>query len=125
LPAAVGRGASLKATEQPIDTGTAAGKYFLDMLGSRPLIRRHDRAGFYPTTPPERSSTIIATAKVTAEIGPAQLFPNREEQPVLIARSFSLSCGENGRETRQPLLTSTAKRPFNMRARDSSCRDVA
>jgi DNA invertase Pin-like site-specific DNA recombinase len=28
-----GRGASLKTTEQPIDTGTAAGKCFLDMLG--------------------------------------------------------------------------------------------
>jgi DNA invertase Pin-like site-specific DNA recombinase len=27
------RGASLKATERPIDTGTAAGKCFLDMLG--------------------------------------------------------------------------------------------
>jgi DNA invertase Pin-like site-specific DNA recombinase len=27
------RGASLKATEQPVDTGTAAGKCFLDMLG--------------------------------------------------------------------------------------------
>jgi Resolvase, N terminal domain len=27
------RGASLKATEQPIDTGTAAGKCFLDMRG--------------------------------------------------------------------------------------------
>jgi len=27
------RGASLKATEQPIDTGTAAGNCFLDMLG--------------------------------------------------------------------------------------------
>lgn len=27
------RGVSLKATEQPIDTGTAAGKAFLDMLG--------------------------------------------------------------------------------------------
>jgi DNA invertase Pin-like site-specific DNA recombinase len=27
------RGASLKSTEQPIDTGTAAGKCFLDMLG--------------------------------------------------------------------------------------------
>jgi len=26
-------GASLKATEQPIDTGTAAGQCFLDMLG--------------------------------------------------------------------------------------------
>ena len=27
------RGASLRATEQPIDTSTAAGKCFLDMLG--------------------------------------------------------------------------------------------
>src|ERR1700732_3275790 len=27
------KGATLKATEQPIDTGTAAGKAFLDMLG--------------------------------------------------------------------------------------------
>ena len=27
------RGVTLKATEQPIDTGTAAGKCFLDMLG--------------------------------------------------------------------------------------------
>ena len=27
------KGATLKATEQPIDTGTAAGKCFLDMLG--------------------------------------------------------------------------------------------
>src|SRR5712671_7521391 len=27
------KGAALKATEQPIDTGTAAGKAFLDMLG--------------------------------------------------------------------------------------------
>ncbi len=28
-----GRGITLKATEQPIDTGTAAGKAFLNMLG--------------------------------------------------------------------------------------------
>jgi DNA invertase Pin-like site-specific DNA recombinase len=28
-----GRGAALRATEQPIDTATAAGKCFLDMLG--------------------------------------------------------------------------------------------
>jgi DNA invertase Pin-like site-specific DNA recombinase len=28
-----GRGITLRATEQPIDTGTAAGKFFLDMLG--------------------------------------------------------------------------------------------
>jgi DNA invertase Pin-like site-specific DNA recombinase len=28
-----GRGVTLRATEQPVDTGTAAGKAFLDMLG--------------------------------------------------------------------------------------------
>ena len=28
-----GKGVALKATEQPVDTGTAAGKAFLDMLG--------------------------------------------------------------------------------------------
>jgi hypothetical protein len=33
------RGASLKATEQPIDTSTAVGKCFLDMLASLPSSR--------------------------------------------------------------------------------------
>ncbi len=33
------RGASLKATEQPIDTSTAAGKCFLDMLGMFAEVR--------------------------------------------------------------------------------------
>ncbi len=33
MRAVKGRGAALKATEQPIDTSTAAGKCFLDMLG--------------------------------------------------------------------------------------------
>jgi DNA invertase Pin-like site-specific DNA recombinase len=33
VPTVRARGAVLKATEQPIDTGTAAGKCFLDMLG--------------------------------------------------------------------------------------------
>ncbi len=33
------RGASLKATEQPIDTNTAAGKCFLDMLGGLRGVR--------------------------------------------------------------------------------------
>jgi hypothetical protein len=40
------RGASLKATEQPINTGTAAGKCFLDILTqspSRPVAFRGDR----------------------------------------------------------------------------------
>jgi hypothetical protein len=40
------KGAALKATEQPIDTGTAAGKAFLDMLGvfadSKPTYAKSD-----------------------------------------------------------------------------------
>jgi hypothetical protein len=38
------RGATLKATEQPIDTSTAAGKCFLDMLGCSPSSKPTCRA---------------------------------------------------------------------------------
>ena len=52
------RGAALRATEQPIDTSTAAGKCFLDMLGvfaefetslrrERQLIAKAKVAGVY------------------------------------------------------------------------------
>jgi DNA invertase Pin-like site-specific DNA recombinase len=34
-----GRGVALRATEQPVDTGTAAGKPFLDMLGMLRSLR--------------------------------------------------------------------------------------
>src|SRR5215468_3053701 len=37
------RGAALRATEQPIDTSTAAGKCFLDMPGDRAADRHLDR----------------------------------------------------------------------------------
>ncbi len=49
------RDASLKATEQPIDTGTAAGKCFLDMLGVF--------AEFEPNLRRERQLEGIAKAK--------------------------------------------------------------
>jgi DNA invertase Pin-like site-specific DNA recombinase len=64
------RGAVLKATEQPIDTGTAAGKCFLDMLGvfaefetnlrrERQLegIAKAKAAGVYNGRPPSTAST--------------------------------------------------------------------
>ena len=38
------KGATLKATEQPIDTSSAAGKAFLDMLGSSPSLRQTSAA---------------------------------------------------------------------------------
>jgi len=67
-----GRGASLKATEQPIDTGTAAGKCFLDMLGVF--------AEFETNLRRERQLEGIAKAKAAGvyrgrkpSIGPAQV----------------------------------------------------
>jgi DNA invertase Pin-like site-specific DNA recombinase len=59
------KGASLKATEQPIDTSTAAGKCFLDMLGVF--------AEFKTNLRPERQLEGIANAKrrVSIKGGPS------------------------------------------------------
>jgi Resolvase, N terminal domain len=66
------KGATLKATEQPIDTGTAAGKCFLDMLGVF--------AEFETSLRKERQMQGIAKAKAAgvykgrpASIDPAQI----------------------------------------------------
>jgi DNA invertase Pin-like site-specific DNA recombinase len=71
------RGASLKATEQPIDTSTAAGKCFLDMLGvfaefetnlrrERQLegIAKAKAAGVYRGRPASIDATRIRELKV-------------------------------------------------------------
>lgn len=70
--AAKTKGATLKATEQPIDTGTAAGKCFLDMLGVF--------AEFETNLRKERQMEGIAKAKAAgvykgrpASIDPAQV----------------------------------------------------
>jgi DNA invertase Pin-like site-specific DNA recombinase len=70
------KGASLKATEQPIDTGTAAGKCFLDMLGvfaefetnlrrERQLegIAKAKAAGVYKGRPPSIDATKVRELK--------------------------------------------------------------
>jgi DNA invertase Pin-like site-specific DNA recombinase len=70
------RGASLKATEQPIDTSTAAGKCFLDMLGvfaefetnlrrERQLegIAKAKAAGVYKGRPPSIDVTKVRQLK--------------------------------------------------------------
>jgi DNA invertase Pin-like site-specific DNA recombinase len=71
-PRALATGATLKATEQPIDTGTAAGKCFLDMLGVF--------AEFETDLRKERQMEGIAKAKAAgvykgrpASIDPAQI----------------------------------------------------
>jgi DNA invertase Pin-like site-specific DNA recombinase len=70
------RGAILKATEQPIDTGTAAGKCFLDMLGvfaefetnlrrERQLegIAKAKAAGVYKGRPPSIEASRVRELK--------------------------------------------------------------
>jgi DNA invertase Pin-like site-specific DNA recombinase len=79
------KGASLKATEQPIDTSTAAGKAFLDMLGvfaefetsirkERQLegIAKAKRAGVYKGRKPSIPVTKIRKMKA-AGTGPAEI----------------------------------------------------
>jgi DNA invertase Pin-like site-specific DNA recombinase len=67
------RGASLKATEQPIDTGTAAGKCFLDMLGvfaefETNLRREHQLEGHTSPRKPVRPDGPSTGSRVTLRV---------------------------------------------------------
>jgi DNA invertase Pin-like site-specific DNA recombinase len=79
------KGASLKATEQPIDTGTAAGKCFLDMLGvfaefetnlrrERQLegIAKAKAAGVYKGRPPSIDAAKVRELKAKG-MGPSEI----------------------------------------------------
>jgi DNA invertase Pin-like site-specific DNA recombinase len=79
------RGASLKATEQPIDTSNAAGRAFLDMLGvfaefetnlrrERQLegIAKAKAAGVYKGRPPSLDIAKVRDLKVAGK-GPSQI----------------------------------------------------
>jgi len=79
------KGASLKAIEQPIDTSTAAGKAFLDMLGvfaefetnlrkERQMegIAKAKAAGVYKGRPPSVDSAKVAELKAQG-FGPSQI----------------------------------------------------
>lgn len=83
------KGVALRATEQPIDTSTAAGKAFLDMLGVF--------AEFETNLRRERQAEGIAKAKATgvykgrpATVDRAGIIKARAEgmQPKVIARNF-------------------------------------
>jgi DNA invertase Pin-like site-specific DNA recombinase len=85
------KGATLKATEQPIDTGTAAGKCFLDMLGVF--------AEFETNLRKERQMEGIAKAKAAgvyrgrpASIDPAQVQQLKAEGmgPSKIAKTLGI-----------------------------------
>ena len=79
------RGAALKATEQPIDTSTAAGKCFLDMLGvfaefetnlrrERQLegIARAKAAGVYKGRKPSIDRAVVAQLRAEG-LGPSAI----------------------------------------------------
>ncbi len=86
------KGAALRATEQPIDTGTAAGKAFLDMLGVF--------AEFETNLRRERQAEGIAAAKARGvykgrkpKIDPAAIRQLRDEEkirPAAIARRLGI-----------------------------------
>src|SRR3954451_8776816 len=88
------RGASLRATEQPIDTNTAAGKCFLDMLGVF--------AEFETNLRKERQLEGIAEAKARGvyqgrkpSIDMAEIRRLREQDdlgPTAIARRLGIGC---------------------------------
>lgn len=79
------KGVALKATEQPIDTSTAAGKAFLDMLGvfaefetnlrrERQLegIAKAKAAGVYQGRPPKIDPNQVAVLKAEG-LGPSEI----------------------------------------------------
>ncbi len=86
------RGVALRATEQPVDTGTAAGKAFLDMLGVF--------AEFETTLRRERQREGITAAKARGvyrgrrpSIDPAEVRRLREQErlgPAAIARRLGI-----------------------------------
>ena len=102
------KGCALKATEQPIDTSTAAGKAFLDMLGVF--------AEFETNLRRERQMEGIAAAKARgvyagkgrpASIDPAEVHRLRHEEklrPTAIARRLGI-----GRASVYRLLAETPK----------------
>ena len=91
------KGATLKATEQPIDTGTAAGKCFLDMLGVF--------AEFETNLRKERQMEGIAKLRLLASI--------RGVQPRLIPPRFSSLKRRAWDRRRSPSISALLARLFN------------
>ncbi len=101
-----GRGVALKATEQPIDTGTAAGKAFLDMLGVF--------AEFETNLRRERQTEGIEAAKARGVYkgGKARIDPDAVRtlvaegmKPAHIARQLGISRGTVYKFIPKPLVS--------------------
>ena len=65
------RGVALKATEQPVDTGTAAGKAFLDMLGV--FAEFETRRAVYKGRKPSIDAGEILRLRREEKLGPAAI----------------------------------------------------
>jgi hypothetical protein len=117
------KGAALNATEQPIDTGTAAGKAFLEMLGvfaefetnkERQLegIPKAKEAGIYKGRPASIDATQVYQMKADG-LGP-QRSPRRS---ALVARAYTGCSSRPGKAAVRSASPVTAKSP------DPSSRD--
>jgi DNA invertase Pin-like site-specific DNA recombinase len=119
------KGAALNATEQPIDTGTAAGKGFLEMLGvfaefetnlrkERQLegIPKAKEAGIYKGRPASIDATHVYQMKADG-LGP-QRSPRRS---ALVARAYTGCSSRPGKAAVRSASPVTAKSP------DPSSRD--
>src|SRR5215475_5962125 len=91
------RGASLKATEQPIDTSTAAGKCFLDMLGVF--------AEFETNLRRERQLEGIAKAKAAGVYKGRP--PSIEERPRPLHLLLTRKCSDTPAATPSPTRATT------------------
>ena len=85
------KGASLKATEQPIDTSTAAGKAFLDMLGvfsefETNLRKERQLEGIAKA----KAEGIYKGRKPSIDIGEVRLLKAQGMGPVAIARQLKI-----------------------------------
>jgi len=109
----------LRATEQPIDTGTAAGKAFLDMLGVfaefETNLRKERQAegiaaakarGVYKGRKPKIDSAIVHKLRYEEKLGPAE-----------IARRLGIGCGIRSKaagnsDPFQPVIPTQTSHPF-------------
>jgi Resolvase, N terminal domain len=112
------RGASLKATEQPIDTSTAAGKCFLDMLGvfaefetnlrrERQLegIAKAKAAGVYKGRPASIDAVQVRAMK-------AQGLGSRKRSRLAGLRSIAYWRPDDGRALNAPMIATSPSPPY-------------
>jgi DNA invertase Pin-like site-specific DNA recombinase len=102
------KGGALKATEQPIDTSTAASKCFLDMLGvfaefetnlrkerQREGIAKAKEAGVYKGRPASIDAAQVRELKAQ-DIGPSEIAKKLGIGRTSVCRALALVAGDRG-----------------------------